>query len=142
MKCHGNAHDDEPFHMETYMAQHFNLYFCLRNFSYNEVVLCSSYLKNPFSLLKSICFSFCTVSVNNCLFDFSIQPSSVEVQLSVQQFSFLPQITLSLLRSTSKRQTTISKKSKIDIAQKCKKKRRVENRNYRQSQVVRTFASE
>ena len=36
------------------MAQHFNLYFCLRNFSYNEVVLCSSYFhfKNPFSLLK------------------------------------------------------------------------------------------
>lgn len=56
MKCHGNAHDDEPFHMETYMAQHFNLYFCLRNFSYNEVVLCSSYIKIPFLCLNLYAF--------------------------------------------------------------------------------------
>ena len=98
------------------MAQHFNLYFCLRNFSYDEVVLCSSYfhVKNPFSLLKAICFSLCKPSVINCLFDFSILLSFLEFQLSLQLLLlfFLPSITLFLSDRRASDETITKKEVK------------------------------
>ena len=142
MKCHGNAHDDEPFHMETYMAQYFNLYFCLRNLGYNEVVLCSSYLKIPFLCLNLYAFLSVQYLSTTAYLIFLFSRALWKFNFLYSSFHFYPRsLCLFSDRRASDRRPSV-KKSKIDIAQKRKKKRPVENRNYRQSQVVRTFASE